>query len=84
VTIGDYNLPMASDVPPIETLLTEDAPSPLNPLGIKGAGEAGINPVGAVIASAIDDAIGIPGAVTRLPVTPARLREIVVRHGKTS
>jgi CO/xanthine dehydrogenase Mo-binding subunit len=82
VTIGDYNLPMASEVPPIETLLTEDAPSPLNPLGIKGAGEAGINPVGAVIASAIDDAIGIPGAVTRLPVTPARLREILIRQGK--
>ena len=81
VTIGDYNLPMASEVPPIEMLLTEDAPSPLNPLGIKGAGEAGINPVGAVIASAIDDAIGIPGAVTRLPVTPSRLREIIVRHG---
>jgi aerobic carbon-monoxide dehydrogenase large subunit len=84
VTIGDYNLPMASDVPPIETLLTEDAPSPLNPLGIKGAGEAGINPVGAVIASAIDDAIGIPGAVTRLPVTPARLREIFVRRDNAS
>jgi CO/xanthine dehydrogenase Mo-binding subunit len=82
VTIGDYNLPMASEVPPIETLLTEDAPSPLNPLGIKGAGEAGINPVGATIASAIDDAIGIPGAVTRLPVTPARLREILIRQGK--
>jgi len=82
VTIGDYNLPMASEVPPIETLLTEDAPSPLNPLGIKGAGESGINPVGAVIASAIDDAIGIPGAVTRLPVTPARLREILAHHDK--
>jgi CO/xanthine dehydrogenase Mo-binding subunit len=80
VTIGDYNLPLASEVPPIETLLTEDAPSPLNPLGIKGAGEAGINPVGAVIASAIDDAIGIPGAVTRLPVTPARLRAIIARQ----
>jgi CO/xanthine dehydrogenase Mo-binding subunit len=82
VTIGDYNLPLARETPPIETLLTEDAPSPLNPLGIKGAGEAGINPVGAVIASAIDDAIGIPGAVTRLPVTPARLREIIARHRK--
>jgi CO/xanthine dehydrogenase Mo-binding subunit len=82
VTIGDYNLPMASEVPPIETLVTEDAPSPLNPLGIKGAGESGINPVGAVIASAVDDAIGIPGAVARLPVTPARLRDILLRHGQ--
>ena len=45
-------------------IITEDAPSPLNPLGLKGAGEGGANPVGAAIASAIDDAIGIPGAVT--------------------
>jgi len=60
-------------------LITEDAPSPLNPLGLKGAGEGGINPVGAAIASAIDDALGFPGAVTRLPVTPQRLREILKR-----
>jgi hypothetical protein len=44
-----------------------------------GAGEGGINPVGAAIASAIDDALGFPGAVTRLPVTPQRLREILKR-----
>ena len=42
----------------MEVLITEDAPSPLNPLGVKGAGEAGINAVGAAIASAIDDALG--------------------------
>jgi aerobic carbon-monoxide dehydrogenase large subunit len=52
-------------------------PSPLNRLGVKGAGEGGINPVGAVLASAIDDALGRPGAVTRLPVTPERLRALV-------
>ena len=46
-------------------------------MGIKGAGEAGVTGVGAAIASAIDDAIGIPGAVTRLPVTPPRLMEIL-------
>ena len=60
--------------------ITEDAPSPRNPLGLKGAGEAGINGVGAAIASAIDDAIGIPGAVTQLPVTPQRMREILRNH----
>ena len=70
------------DVPPIETLITEDAPSPRNPLGLKGGGEAGINAVGAVIASAIDDAIGIPGAVTELPVTPQRLRAILRKAGR--
>ena len=61
-------------------LLTEDAPSPRNPLGIKGAGEAGINAAGAAIAAAIDDAIGIAGAVTQLPVTPQRLKSLLDRH----
>jgi len=77
VTFADYLMPTAREVPAADILITEDAPSPLNPLGIKGAGEAGINPVGAAIASAIDDAIGMPGAITRLPVTPARLKAIL-------
>jgi len=64
-------------VPMLEVVITEDAPSPLNPLGLKGAGEGGANAVGAAIAAAIDDAIGRPGAVTRLPVTPQRLRAIL-------
>jgi CO/xanthine dehydrogenase Mo-binding subunit len=46
-------------------------------LGLKGAGEGGVNAVGAALASAIDDAIGIRGAVTELPVTPARLRALL-------
>ena len=37
----------------------------------------GANPVGAAIASAIDDAIGRPGAVTRLPVSPQRLKALM-------
>jgi CO/xanthine dehydrogenase Mo-binding subunit len=77
VTFADYLLPTAREVPALEVLLTEDAPSPLNPLGLKGAGEAGVNGVGAAIAAAIDDAVGIPGAVTSLPVTPQRLRDIL-------
>ena len=79
VTFADYMMPTAREVPAVEFLLSEDAPSPLNPLGVKGAGEGGINPVGAAIASAIDDAIGVPGAVTQLPVTPQRLKEILKR-----
>jgi aerobic carbon-monoxide dehydrogenase large subunit len=63
----------------LRVLITEDAPSPLNPLGLKGAGEGGANAVAAAIASAIDDAIGIPGAITQVPVTPQRLREILLR-----
>jgi carbon-monoxide dehydrogenase large subunit len=77
VTLADYLMPKAGEVPPIEVLLTEDAPSPLNPLGIKSAGEGGITPVGAVIAAAIDEAIGIPGAITRLPATPERIKALL-------
>ncbi len=77
VTFADYLLPGVCEVPDVEILLTEDHPSPLNPLGIKGAGESGINGVGAAIASAIDNAVGIPGAITQLPVTPQRLKAII-------
>ena len=38
VTFADYLIPTAREVPPVEVLISEDAPSPLNPLGIKGAG----------------------------------------------
>jgi carbon-monoxide dehydrogenase large subunit/6-hydroxypseudooxynicotine dehydrogenase subunit gamma len=79
-SFADYLMPTAREVPSIETLISEDAPSPLNALGLKGAGEGGANPVGAVIAAAIDDALGMPGAVTRLPVTPQRVRALLARR----
>jgi carbon-monoxide dehydrogenase large subunit/6-hydroxypseudooxynicotine dehydrogenase subunit gamma len=79
VTFADYLLPTAREAPPVDVLITEDAPSPLNPLGLKGAGEGGINAVGAAIASAIDDALGMPGTVTQLPVTPQRLKQLIGR-----
>ena len=82
VTFADYLMPTSREVPPIEVLLTEDAPSPLNPLGIKSAGEGGITPVGAVIAAAIDEAIGIPGAITRLPATPERIKALLRDKGE--
>ena len=77
VNFADYTMPTAREIPPIEVLISEDAPSPLNSLGIKGAGEGGANAVGAAIAAAIDDALQWPGAVTELPVTPQRLREFL-------
>jgi aerobic carbon-monoxide dehydrogenase large subunit len=80
VNFADYLMPTARELPAPDVLITEDAPSPLNPLGLKGAGEGGINAVGAAIAAAIDDALGMPGAITRLPVTPQRLREILRRE----
>jgi CO/xanthine dehydrogenase Mo-binding subunit len=66
----DFLMPYASEVPVIEIdhLVT---PSPLNPLGVKGAGEAGVIPGSAAIASAIEDAEGI--VVTRMPISPSEL-----------
>ena len=81
VTFADYLLPTVKEIPEIECLITEDAPSPHNSLGIKSVGEGGINGVGAAIAGAIDDAIGRPGAVTRLPVTPQRMKAILEDMG---
>jgi aerobic carbon-monoxide dehydrogenase large subunit len=71
---------MIHETPEPDVLLREDYATPLNPLGIKGAGESGITGVGAAIASAIDDAIGIPGAVTQLPVTPQRLKQALAKR----
>jgi len=70
----DYLLPTAEDVPDIEMLITEDAPSPINPLGVKGAGEGGTAAVGGAIANAVADALGVE--VTQLPLTPQRILEL--------
>ena len=66
----DFLMPYASEVPDIEIdhLVT---PSPLNPLGVKGAGEAGVIPGSAAIAAAIEDAEGI--TITRMPISPSEL-----------
>src|SRR5689334_17767243 len=77
VTFADYLMPTAREIPTVETFLSEDAPSPLNTYGFKGAGEGGITPVGAAIASALDDALQRPGAVTQLPMTPQRIRAML-------
>jgi aerobic carbon-monoxide dehydrogenase large subunit len=82
VTFADYLIPTAHEVPRVDVLITEDAPSPCNPLGLKGAGEGGVNGVAAAIALAIDDALGLPGAVTSLPVTPAKLHELLRRKNE--
>jgi CO/xanthine dehydrogenase Mo-binding subunit len=79
VSFADYLMPTAREIPELSILVAEDAPSPLNPLGLKGAGEGGANPVGAAIASAIDDALEKSGAVTRLPVSPQRLKALMAQ-----
>jgi carbon-monoxide dehydrogenase large subunit/6-hydroxypseudooxynicotine dehydrogenase subunit gamma len=83
VNFADYLMPTLREIPAIEVVISEDAPSPLNPMGLKGAGEGGANAVGAAIAAAIDDAIGVPGAIKQLPVTPQRLRALL-RRAKTA
>jgi carbon-monoxide dehydrogenase large subunit/6-hydroxypseudooxynicotine dehydrogenase subunit gamma len=71
----------ASEMPDVDVMVTEDAPSPLNPLGMKGAGEGGTNAAGAAVAAAVDDALGSPGFVTRLPILPADVyRELAKRQ----
>jgi aerobic carbon-monoxide dehydrogenase large subunit len=69
----EYLIPYSTEVPEIEIGHIE-TPSPLNPLGVKGAGEAGVIPVGAVIGSAIEDALGVP--VTEMPLSPLKLFEL--------
>jgi aerobic carbon-monoxide dehydrogenase large subunit len=78
-SFADYLMPSLADAPPVDVLLTEHAPSPLNPLGVKGAGEGGINAAGAAIAAAIDAALAMPGAVDRLPMTSERLYRLARR-----
>jgi CO/xanthine dehydrogenase Mo-binding subunit len=73
----DYLLPTSLDVPVIETdhVVT---PSPLNPLGVKGVGEAGAIPVGALFAQALDDAFADRGLETlEMPLWPGRLFELL-------
>jgi CO/xanthine dehydrogenase Mo-binding subunit len=73
----DFLMPYASEVPTVETDHLE-TPSPLNPLGIKGAGEAGVIPGAAVLAAAISDAEGI--WIDRMPISPSELWELRRRH----
>jgi len=71
----DFLMPYASEVPAVDVdhLVT---PSPLNPLGIKGAGEAGVIPGSAAIASAIEDAVGV--RIDAMPLSPSRLHALRV------
>ena len=73
----DYLIPTAAEVPSIEVGHIE-TPSPLSPLGMKGAGEAGVIPVPALFASAIDDALSPFGIrIREMPLHPCRLYELL-------
>jgi len=76
-TFMDYLLPTTMEVPEIEVDHLE-TPSPLNPLGVKGAGEAGVIPVPALMAQALDDALSELGIrITEMPLSPNRLLEMI-------
>jgi aerobic carbon-monoxide dehydrogenase large subunit len=81
VSLADYLLPSSTDVPHMHLAHTVTK-SPLNPLGIKGAGEAGAIPVGPLFAQAIEDALGLAGTgveILEIPLSPARLWQLVTK-----
>ena len=79
VSFMDYLIPTIHEMPTVEVLVSEDAPSPINPLGVKGAGEGGITAVGAAIGNAVAEALECPLDVTRLPLSPERVRDLARR-----
>lgn len=73
-TFMDYALPHSQDVPNIEPILIE-IPSASGPFGAKGVGEPPVIPVGATIANAIKDAVGV--RVPEIPITPERVYRVL-------
>ncbi|HEY6313445.1 MAG TPA: molybdopterin cofactor-binding domain-containing protein, partial [Streptosporangiaceae bacterium] len=76
ISFIEYRMPTAAEVPPVDLIVSQDAPAPGNPLGVMGAGEGGVNAVGAAVANAVRDALGLAGSVGQLPLTPARVRAL--------
>ena len=70
----DFLMVTSAEMPRVEQVHTE-TPSPSNPLGIKGVGEAGTIPVSAAVANALSDALGVP--VDRMPVMPEEVLELL-------
>jgi carbon-monoxide dehydrogenase large subunit len=80
-SLQDYLLPAAPDVPPCRIEHVE-TPNPLNPLGVKGAGEGGTIPAPAAIISAIEDALSPFGVrFVEMPLTPDRIVEALRQAG---
>jgi carbon-monoxide dehydrogenase large subunit len=82
-TFADYLLTSATEAPPVEVVLAE-YPSPLNPLGVKGVGEAGCVPAAAAIVSAVEHALAPFGVrIEEYPITPARLVAMMTKAAAT-
>src|SRR6516162_2000608 len=73
-SLADYLIPAATDFPKIRAIALENYPSPSNPLGVKGAGEGPIIPIGGLMANAVANALASFGAMpNQLPLSPARV-----------
>ena len=81
-SLMDFLVPYATEIPPVEVLHLE-TPSPLNPLGVKGVGEAGCIAVGAVVASGVEDALKALGDIKlrHVPLTPRMLSDALESVG---
>ncbi len=82
-SFADYLMPLATDFPSLHGVSLEMYPSPINPLGAKGAGEGGTIPVGGVIANAVASALGSLGVQPKsLPLSPPRVWEMIAGAGR--
>ncbi len=81
-SLMDFLVPYATEIPPVSILHLE-TPSPLNPLGVKGVGEAGCIAVGAVVASGVEDALRPLGQIKirHVPLTPRMISEALEQAG---
>ncbi len=77
--LHDYLVPTAGDMPPVTSILIEDA-SPVGPFGAKGIGEQALIPTAPAIMNAIHDAIGV--RIRRVPATPDRVRAAILSRRK--
>ena len=81
-SLMDFLVPYATEIPPVSVLHLE-TPSPLNPLGVKGVGEAGCIAVGAVVASGVEDALRPLGNIKihHVPLTPRMISDALEQAG---
>ena len=80
--LADYLIPTVTDFPAIRSIALENHPAPSNPLGVKGAGEGAIIPMGGLMANAVANALASFGAMpNRLPLAPARVWRMAAVKG---
>jgi aerobic carbon-monoxide dehydrogenase large subunit len=80
-TLADYLIPTATDFPRIRAIALQNHPSPSNPLGVKGAGEGAIIPVGGLMANAVANALAsLDATPNALPLSPAQVWQMGVKR----